>query len=98
MCRRRGHFKTSYTPANEILELVHSDVCGKMHHTSIEGAEYFLMFTDDKSHYSWVYPLKTKDQVFSGFLEWKTLVKKSSGKTLKTLHTDNGGEYTSKIT
>lgn len=42
------------------------------------------MFTDDiKSCYSWVYPLKTKDQVLSCFLEWKALVEKSSGKTLR---------------
>ena len=72
-----------------------SDVCGKMRHRSIGGAEYFVTFTDDKSRYSWVYPIKTKVQVFSR-LEWKALVEKSSGKTVKTLRTDNGGEYTSK--
>ena len=50
----------------------------------------------DKTHYTWVYPLKTKDQVFDRFLEWKALVENSSGKRLKTLRSDNGGEYTSK--
>jgi transposase InsO family protein len=93
---QRGRFETSNTQTKEILELVHSDVCGKMRQTSIGGAEYFLTFTDDKSRYSWVYPLKTKDQVFDRFLEWKALVEKSSGKRLKTLRSDNGGEYTSK--
>ena len=29
-------------------------------------------------------------------MEWKALVEKSSGKKLKTLRSDNGGEYTSK--
>ena len=28
------------------------------------GAEYFLTFLDDKTHYTWVYSLKNKDQVF----------------------------------
>ena len=46
-------------------------------------------------HYSWVYSLKSKDQVFDRFLEWKALVENSSGKRLKTLRTDNGGEYVS---
>ena len=41
------------------------------------------------------YSLKSKDQVFDRFLEWKALVENSSGKRLKTLHTDNGGEYAS---
>lgn len=66
-----------------------------MREKSIGGAEYFLTFIDDKTHYTWVYPLKTKDQVFDRFLEWKALIEKSSGKKLKTLRTDNGGEYTS---
>ena len=77
-------------PAKELLELVHSDVCGKMNEKSIGGAEYFLTFTDDKTHYTWVYPLKTKDQVFDRFLEWKALVENSSGNRLKTLRSDNG--------
>ena len=51
---------------------------------------------DDKTHYVWVYPLKTKDEVFERFLEWKALVENVSGKKLKRLRTDNGGEYTSK--
>ena len=46
------------------LELVHSDVCGKMGQKSLGGAEYFLTLLDDKTHYTWVYPLKTKDKVF----------------------------------
>ena len=44
--------------------------------------EYFLTFIDDKSHCAWVYPLKTKDQVFDCFLEWKALVEKSKLFTL----------------
>ena len=90
----RSPFDTSKSQTKE-PQLVHSDVCGKMSEKSLGGAEYFLTFTDDKSRYSWVYTLKTKDQVFDRFLEWKALVKKASGKKLKTLRTDNGGEYTS---
>lgn len=59
------------------------------------GAEYFLTFTDDKTKYTWVYILKTKDQVFDCFLQWKALVERQSKRKLKTLRTDNGGEYTS---
>ena len=92
----RSSFKTSETETKEPLELVHSDVCGKMNHKSIGGAEYFLTFVDDKTHYIWVYPLKTKDEVFERYLEWKALVENVSGKKLKKLRTDNGGEYTSK--
>ena len=78
-----------------MLELVHSDVCGKMREKSLGGGEYFLTFTDDRSRYTWVYILKTKDQVFDCFLTWKALVEKQCKRKLRTLRTDNGGEYTS---
>ena len=38
---------------------------------------------------------KKKDEVFNCFLKWKALVEKSSGRKVKTIRTDNGGEYTS---
>lgn len=81
--------------SEELLGLVHSDVCGKMSAQSLGGAEYFLTFIDDKTRYMWVYVLRRKNQVFEQFLEWKALVKKSTGRKLKVLCTDNGGEYTS---
>ena len=92
----RCHFPTSGGKrAKEPLGLVHSVVCGKMNSQSLSGAEYFLTFIDDKTRYVCVYVLKRKDQVFEQFLEWKALVEKSTGRKLKALRTDNGGEYTS---
>ena len=82
--------------AAEPLELVHSDVCGKVNTKSFGGAEYFLTFIDDKTRYAWVYLLKTKDQVFKRFLEWKAMVENDSGRKLKVLRSDNGSEYTGK--
>ena len=34
------------------LELVHSDVCGKLKNKSLSGAEYFLSFIDNKIHFT----------------------------------------------
>lgn len=92
----RSNFPTSGGKrSEEPLGLVHSDLCGKMSSESLSGAEYFLTFIDDRTRYVWVYILKRKDQVFERFLEWKALVEKSTGRKLKALRTDNGGEYTS---
>ena len=93
--QHRTPFDSSERHTVDLLELVHSDVCGKISETLIGGAQYFLTFTDDKSRYYWVYILKTKDQVFNYFLEWKALVEKATKNKIKTLRTDNGGEYTS---
>ena len=92
--QHRSPFDSSERQTGDLLELVHSDVCGKISDKSIGGAQYFLTFTDDKSRYSWVYIIKTKDQVFQCFL-WKALVEKATKKKVRTFRTDNGGEYTS---
>ena len=92
----KNSFKPSKTVTSKPLELVHSDVCGKMGQKSLGGAEYFLTLLDDKTHHAWVYPLKTKDQVFEFFKQWQAEVENFTGQRVKTLRTDNGGEFTSK--
>ena len=42
------------------LGLVHSDVCGPLSAESLSGVRYFLIFVDDKTHYTWVYFLSAK--------------------------------------
>ena len=81
--------------SNYPLELVHSDVCGKIGTKSLGGGEYFVTFLDDHTRHIWVYILKNKGEVFEKFRKWKALVEKSSEKKIKVLRCDNGGEYTS---
>ena len=99
-CTEGKHHRSPFpggsgTRAEEPLNLVHTDVCGKLNTKSLGGAEYVLTFTDDATRYVWVYFLKRKSEVFSRFLEWKTMVERMSGRQLKALRSDNGGEYTS---
>ena len=91
----RCKFQQSSRRSEEKLGLVHSDVCGKMGTKSLGDGEYFLTFIDDKTRYLWIYILKSKDEVFQKFLEWKALAENSSGHKLNVLRTDNRGEYTS---
>jgi transposase InsO family protein len=79
-----------------VLELIHSDVCGPMPSSSISGYVYYVSFIDDYSHKTWIYFLKTKDEVFSKFKEFKALIENPSERKIKILRSDNGGEYTSK--
>ena len=100
-CTKGKHHRIPFPTDSErrvekLLELVHSDVCGKVNAKSFGGAEYFLTFTDDKTRYTWVYLLKTKGEVFKRFLEWKAMVENAVGEKLKVLQSDNGGEYTEK--
>ena len=81
--------------AERPLDLVHSDVCGRIGATSLGGGEYFVTFLDDCTRYVWVYIVKRKGEVLQKFREWKALVENSSGRKVKILRSDNGGEYTS---
>ncbi|GJS93442.1 retrovirus-related pol polyprotein from transposon TNT 1-94 [Tanacetum coccineum] len=76
-----------------ILDLVHSDVCGPMKTKTLGGCSYFVTFIDDHSRKVWVYTLKTKDQVLDVFKQFHALVERQTGKKLKCIRTDNGGEY-----
>ena len=60
---------------------------------SFTGALYFVTFIDDCSRKIWVYALKTKDQVLEKFKEFHVLIERQSGKKLKCIRTNNGGEY-----
>ena len=76
----------------EVLELVHSDVC-EMPVYTYGGAKYFLTFLDEKSKRSWIYLMSHKSEVTEHFRNFKNLVEKQSGKRIKILRSDNGGEY-----
>ena len=76
-----------------VLDLIHSDLCGPMP-KSLGGAQYFVTFIDDHSRKTWVYLLKTKNQVLEVFKQFLSLVERQTGKKLKCIRTDNGGEYT----
>jgi len=83
-------FPTSEHRSKEILDLVHSDVCGQMSIVSILESIYYVSFLDDFSSKTWIYFLKTNDQVFSRFQEFKALVENQIGKKIKILRSDNG--------
>jgi len=61
---------------SELLELVHSDVCGPLQVKSFTSALYFVTFIDDCSRKLWGYALKTKDQVLEKFKEFHVLVER----------------------
>ncbi|GJZ19872.1 retrotransposon protein, putative, ty1-copia subclass [Tanacetum coccineum] len=81
--------------AKDLLGLIHTDVCGAFKIVSRQGASYFVTFTDDFSRYGYVYLLKHKHEVFETFKVFQKEVENQLGKTIKSLHSDRGGEYMS---
>jgi transposase InsO family protein len=93
---RNAFNKSMPMRSSNVLEVVHSDVCGPFDENSLGGNRYFVTFVDEYSRKMWIYLLKAKDEVFDVFKNFKVLVENQSGKKLKILRTDGGGEYTSK--
>nr|GEV54407.1 putative reverse transcriptase domain-containing protein [Tanacetum cinerariifolium] len=76
--------------AKDLLELIHTDVCGPFKIVSRQGASYFVTFTDDFSRYGYVYLLKHKHEVFETFKVFQKEVENQPGKTIKSLCSDRG--------
>jgi hypothetical protein len=91
----KNPFPKSNSKAEGILEFFHSDVCDPTPSTSLSGYVYYVSFIDDYSHETWVYFLKSKDEVLENFKEFKALVENLSEKKIKILRSNNGGECTS---
>jgi hypothetical protein len=89
-------FSSSNNKSKEILDLIHSYVCSPMPVKYLGGSLYYVIFIDDYSRKTCLYLLKTKDKVFNKFQEFKAEIENLTNKKIKTLRTDNGGEYTSK--
>jgi len=91
----RKKFPSSDSRAEGILDIIHFDVCGKMIVPSLGNFLYYVTFIDDYSRKTWIYLLKSKDEVFNKFYEFKASIENLTGKKIKILRSDNGGEYTS---
>lgn len=82
--------------ATEVLGRVHTDLCGPMPIPSPSGARYALTFIDDTTRMTKVYFLEKKSDTLSTFIRYRTYVEKQTGKSLKILRSDGGGEYINK--
>ncbi|KAE8654775.1 glutamate-ammonia ligase family protein [Hibiscus syriacus] len=91
--KTRVKFRTTIHDTKGILDYVHSDVWKPSKITSLGGTHYYVTFVDDFSRRVWVYTMKTKDEVLGFFLKWKKMVETQTGRKIKRLRTDNGGEY-----
>lgn len=67
-----------------------------MSERSFGGAKCFVTFIDDYSRKVFLFPMKHKNEVFDIFVTFKNFVETQTGRTIKTLRTDNGTEYCNK--
>ena len=87
----RKSFSQHWTSTN-LLEIVHTDLCGPMRTKTHRGMQYFVTFIDDYSRYGHVYFLQHKNEALDKFKEFKVEVENQLGRSIKTLNSDRGGE------
>lgn len=75
------------------FELVICDLWGPAPVTSSSAYTYFLTCVDAFSRFVWVFPLKLKSDTLTQFVHFKTMVELQFNCTIKTVQSDEGGEF-----
>ena len=73
-------FKDKGYSTKEVLDLVHTDLCGPMSTSARGGYEYFINFIDDYSRYGSIYLMSLKPLVNSKSIRqrWRSIEVKVS--------------------
>ena len=88
----RISFHSSSSRATAPLELVHCDLL-TFGTPSMRGAQYLLVIVDDYSRKLFGFPLYKKSDALASFLRFQQENELQTGHKLKTVRSDNGGEF-----
>ncbi|MFA1657812.1 hypothetical protein ACDX31_27175, partial [Klebsiella quasipneumoniae] len=87
-------FKSKNYQSEDILEIVHTDLCGPIGVESYIGEKKNL-FVDDYSRMMIVMYLREKSEAFEKFKWYLARAEKETRKRLKCLRSERGGEFIS---
>ena len=76
-----------------LLEHIHTDVCGPMQTPTTTGERYFVTFIDEASGRVAATLIRNKDEVLANFAVYPQRAEKDTEREIKTLRSDGGGEY-----
>jgi transposase InsO family protein len=74
------------------FDIVHSDLWTSLILSS-ESHHYYVLFLDDYTNFLWTFPIHTKSQVHSIFLQFRTHIETQFERKIKCFQCDNGKEY-----
>jgi transposase InsO family protein len=97
-CHHGKMIAAFHSPVNTVMtehpgQLLHMDTVGPSRVRSMGGKYYVLVIIDDCSHYSWVFFLESKDQVFEHFRLLALRLNNEQPNCLKAIHSDNETEF-----
>jgi GAG-pre-integrase domain len=86
-------FVNSTSCANRPLEVIHSDLWGPAPIVSQKGNRYYVLFIDEVSRFTWLYPCSCKSDVPKIFAFFKNKVETLFASSIDCFQCDGGGEY-----
>lgn len=89
----RATYPLSINKSDTPFALIHSDVWGPSPLSTVSGVRWFVIFIDDCTRMTWLYLIKNKDEVFSIFRSFHTMIQTQFSAKIHRLRSDNGGEY-----
>ncbi|CAI7794954.1 unnamed protein product [Closterium sp. NIES-53] len=90
----RFPFHSAVGQSSDLVELVHVDLVGPMKVKGDGGALYSMTMVDDYTRLTWSFPLAKKSDAARVIIEeWLPMVERESGKRVKAIHSDRGGEF-----
>ncbi|KAL3693208.1 hypothetical protein R1sor_006859 [Riccia sorocarpa] len=81
--------------ASRPIQLVHTDLSGRISFPTFSGYEYFMTFIDDYSRYAVVRLIRHKSDAFELFRRYHVWAERQTGQKLSMIRSDHGGEYLS---
>ncbi|CAL9126122.1 unnamed protein product, partial [Musa textilis] len=91
--KQTKHTKKYATRSKELLEIIHTDICGPLHIPCFSGERYFITFTDDLSRYGYVYLIHEKSQAVNTLEVYINEVERQLDRKVKIVRSDRGGEF-----
>ncbi|KAJ9535138.1 hypothetical protein OSB04_un001784, partial [Centaurea solstitialis] len=87
------HTKKGAKRSSQLLEIIHTDICGPFDVPTFGGENYFITFIDDYSRYCYLYLLHNKSQSVNAVEAFITEVERQLEKKVKIIRSDRGGEF-----
>ncbi|KAF5199311.1 Retrovirus-related pol polyprotein from transposon tnt 1-94 [Thalictrum thalictroides] len=64
---------------------------------SVSGYRYYVLFTDDFTRYTWIFPMRNKNEVLTHFQTFLDRVRNIFNSTTHYFQSDGGGEYVNNL-
>jgi hypothetical protein len=98
ICHHGKMIAASHSLVNTVMiehpgQLLHMDTVGPLSGSLHGRLVVCSCIVDDYSHYSWVFFLESKDEVFEHFQSLALRLNNEHPNCLKAIHSDNGTKY-----